>query len=309
MACPVCGGFIHPVAGRCKHCKTDLVKLRQGFAPHAGAGPAAGYAPPAYPPEGHSVAAVPWPPAELPAPAVAITQGSPTPTAPVVYMPRSGGVSRPSTWSRTWPWLAVIIAIIAIAGSMLLLFLDDRGRRADARPLKKRVAAPERMDTAPLPAPVPPSDPWKGMPSGPDQAPSDPGSDPAPDPRTAPPRAAAPDDPLPDPGTGTGGALGVAPDAGEFFASLFKIACSRLASCGAMGPPIQTMCEELGSIQPDADLTANINSGQCRYDRDRAARCLRTVAQLPCQSQTIDFGQLAKQFTSIQDCATAIQCN
>jgi hypothetical protein len=32
--CPVCGGSIHPVAGRCKHCKADLVKLREhGRAP------------------------------------------------------------------------------------------------------------------------------------------------------------------------------------------------------------------------------------------------------------------------------------
>ena len=28
IPCPVCGQEIHPVAGRCKHCKTDLVKLR-----------------------------------------------------------------------------------------------------------------------------------------------------------------------------------------------------------------------------------------------------------------------------------------
>ena len=27
VACPVCGGLVHPVAGKCKHCKTDLVKL------------------------------------------------------------------------------------------------------------------------------------------------------------------------------------------------------------------------------------------------------------------------------------------
>lgn len=30
IPCPQCGGPIHPVAGRCKHCKTDLAALRTG---------------------------------------------------------------------------------------------------------------------------------------------------------------------------------------------------------------------------------------------------------------------------------------
>ena len=30
MSCPACGGAIHPIAGRCKHCKVDLVTVRGG---------------------------------------------------------------------------------------------------------------------------------------------------------------------------------------------------------------------------------------------------------------------------------------
>ncbi len=30
VPCPQCGGPIHPIAGRCKHCKTDLVAMRGG---------------------------------------------------------------------------------------------------------------------------------------------------------------------------------------------------------------------------------------------------------------------------------------
>ncbi len=30
IPCPLCGGLVHPVAGRCKHCKGDLVALRTG---------------------------------------------------------------------------------------------------------------------------------------------------------------------------------------------------------------------------------------------------------------------------------------
>src|SRR5262245_25230008 len=28
IPCPLCGGLIHPIAGRCKHCKGDLRALR-----------------------------------------------------------------------------------------------------------------------------------------------------------------------------------------------------------------------------------------------------------------------------------------
>src|SRR5215510_7929017 len=28
VPCPLCGGLIHPIAGRCKHCKGDLSALR-----------------------------------------------------------------------------------------------------------------------------------------------------------------------------------------------------------------------------------------------------------------------------------------
>ena len=30
VPCPLCGGLIHPVAGRCKHCKEDLSQYRAG---------------------------------------------------------------------------------------------------------------------------------------------------------------------------------------------------------------------------------------------------------------------------------------
>src|SRR5690242_18239476 len=30
MACPACGGQVHPIAGRCKHCRADLNRLRAG---------------------------------------------------------------------------------------------------------------------------------------------------------------------------------------------------------------------------------------------------------------------------------------
>jgi hypothetical protein len=35
ISCPLCGGEIHAIAGRCKHCKADLVDLRERAARHA----------------------------------------------------------------------------------------------------------------------------------------------------------------------------------------------------------------------------------------------------------------------------------
>ncbi|HEY1553535.1 MAG TPA: hypothetical protein VGF94_01815 [Kofleriaceae bacterium] len=35
VPCPLCGGLIHPIAGRCKHCKQDLTELRAYSNGHA----------------------------------------------------------------------------------------------------------------------------------------------------------------------------------------------------------------------------------------------------------------------------------
>src|SRR5215207_126382 len=40
VPCPLCGGLIHPVAGRCKHCKEDLTQFRAGRPQAAAALPA-----------------------------------------------------------------------------------------------------------------------------------------------------------------------------------------------------------------------------------------------------------------------------
>src|SRR6188768_1590135 len=39
VPCPLCGGLIHPVAGRCKHCKEDLTQFRANRPPAAAALP------------------------------------------------------------------------------------------------------------------------------------------------------------------------------------------------------------------------------------------------------------------------------
>src|SRR5690242_19493248 len=91
LPCPLCGGLIHPVAGRCKHCKQDLVA-------HRGARPAA---------------AAPLP-AILGAPgAIAAAARARDASAPVPMLPAgpSGTAVAPerSAW-RSWPVIAIAIA-------------------------------------------------------------------------------------------------------------------------------------------------------------------------------------------------------
>jgi len=162
-SCPVCGGSIHPVAGRCKHCKADLVKLRQ----HDGAPPPV-FPPPAPPPTGAPVAA-----------AVGLATSRRPGAIPVAPPPAR------SRWSRRWPVLVAAIAMIAIAVSVVLLVTGES--KGEARPRRAvPPPAPERMNVDPLPAPSTP-DPWNA-PAPPPSVPADP--DPAPG--AAPPPSADP---------------------------------------------------------------------------------------------------------------------
>ena len=38
VACPACGAAIHPIAGRCRHCRADLTRAQDGPRPAAAAG-------------------------------------------------------------------------------------------------------------------------------------------------------------------------------------------------------------------------------------------------------------------------------
>src|SRR5205814_5764562 len=97
VPCPLCGGLIHPVAGRCKHCKEDLSTFRAGRPQAAATLPAL---------NGHTITA----PATLHAPppvVAAQTNG---------YMPTSGnGTNGQSTIT------AAPIAIQARDGSQPIL--------------------------------------------------------------------------------------------------------------------------------------------------------------------------------------------
>lgn len=158
--CPACGGEIHPVAGRCKHCKQDLVELRAKQALAEAAESAAPSAPaPATgtPPRG-TLPAAPPPvigPGTTPRP-------SPRPAA---------APPRPSWWRR-WPLAAAAAALFLLglaAGMMLERRRGPATSDADDDPLSRAADPPDLTPEAIPTHPLPPMDPdpdLGGAPSG-----------------------------------------------------------------------------------------------------------------------------------------------
>ena len=136
--CPVCGGAIHPIAGRCKHCKTDLVKLEE----HAiRSQRAARMDAPAAMPSGHTA---------VPSPA----SGSVTPSTPTGTRVPPMVAHQSSTWSRRWPLAVGGFALLAIGISVGVLV----GQSSDDAAEPSRRANPARSphmipDNMPQPSP------------------------------------------------------------------------------------------------------------------------------------------------------------
>src|SRR5580704_1213152 len=115
VACPMCGGLIHPVAGRCKHCKEDLSATRVG----------------------RPAAQAPLPPllhqnAPVASPIVAATYISPVPiamparegSAPILPprpTGRSVAVARPGSPLRSWPVVVIGLAAVAIVAAVAIM--------------------------------------------------------------------------------------------------------------------------------------------------------------------------------------------
>ncbi|MFN0252954.1 MAG: hypothetical protein ACKV2T_39130 [Kofleriaceae bacterium] len=213
VPCSMCGGLVHPIAGRCKHCKGDLAAARTAR-PQAMA---------ALPPLARSGNAAP-PPVEVLAPApqakdvialpahVQLTQvGGTTPVAllsaqpsidvrpaganaygsePVhareaynpmpdgrVLPPRPTGRMRATDgrgwFARNWPVFVIILASIAIILAIILMVLPKQDVVDIGKKNGAAGPAPERMETNPLPPQN--SDPWQnGQPPSTNQLPPGP---------------------------------------------------------------------------------------------------------------------------------------
>jgi hypothetical protein len=316
IPCPVCGQQIHPVAGRCKHCKTDLVKLREqqglrapkvdlaavGSSPVAAPAPA--FAPgitrspdgsrnsPAAPSNGaNGHAPVPEtfapPPDIAPPPAfIASYPDAPTHVSPV-RAPR-------------WPLVVVLLAGIAIiVCAYILLFAGDDAKPAEAKKSSGMMPAPDRMETMPAPPPVQipdTADPWTQPP--PSAPPGPPPAAPLPDLND--PFGTPPPNPNPPP-------AGTAPAADEFMAGVFDTMCQKAAQCGLPQAGVDA-CNLLSGSGIADEYRQQVRAGQCTYDEAKAARCLDGIRTVQCNGSGMDLDAALQTFLGISDCTSALVC-
>ncbi len=320
IPCPVCRQQIHPVAGRCKHCKTDLVKLReqQGVRAPRLAPAVLGVAPPM---------AQPFAPAQ-PAPAPARLSGQLAAVDPTLVSPPPSFESPPApaamnpvvaqmgqaTYLYTdatlesappldaqrrpkWPIIVAIVAGIAIVVCIILLVTDDK-KDGKAGTSLSGATGDDRMDTDVQPPPTDfakPGDPW-GSP--------DPTPDPTPPPSTP--------DPIPPPQANPPPKFnGQVPKAEDFYSQMFQSMCAKASSCGGGAKQyIDQVCNSQSTLDAFNIYDDQIKAGQCTYDEDAAKRCLSAIDGLDCSSLGGSGGGLGSLdgLTSLIDCGTALSC-
>lgn len=287
VPCPLCGGLVHPIAGKCKHCKADLSTYHAARPAASTPLPSLLRVQPAMP---AAVAAVAF--AEHEPPRAVLP---PRPTGRVrAPAPRSSG------W-RSWPVLVIIVAACAIVVAAVLMVWppakQDPGKRVVPAP------APERMDTQNPGAA--PSDPWSS-PHAARPAPAPARPTPTPPPADPDPQAEAPDptdptDPI-DPGASTQNLprlRGRVPvnGRGVVMLAMAEHLCRKMAECGSDDMMTKAMCD---TVQRNTnDIPANCPSAQ---------RCLDHIDQMSCASQSDDLSQLSSLFTQFRDCAEAVRC-
>lgn len=174
VPCPLCGGLLHPIAGKCKHCKADLTAYR-AVRPAADA-PLPALSQPAAPAvNGHHVHAPIAHAVAMPAAAAAVAIGPLAYAAQPVLPPRPStrmhtAPPAPSAW-RSWPIFVIVVAMMAIVAAVVLMMWPAHTR--DGKRALQPPPAPERMDTqtppvtpkidspaTPPPAPQGSADPW-----------------------------------------------------------------------------------------------------------------------------------------------------
>jgi hypothetical protein len=262
VPCPFCGGLVHPIAGRCKHCKQDVSEARSRMRAGGGALPLLAGAP---------VAA-------------GVGFASPPPYGyPVVGEPRRRSLL------GSWPLFIILLAVAAMIVALVLLILPQHGgsRRGAVTPPSN-----DHMDTESLPGSK--NDPWTSPPRG---APRGAAPDPFPtQPDPAAPAPAAPDpttdDPPPDDGLGTLGGnpfddgSATTPDVSpvpnvltpdRVMYTIVTHLCSHIATCGGTAAA-RTLCARTAASLPPVPM-------RC-YKLSKAVECVRAIDEIPCDGST-----------------------
>lgn len=274
IPCPLCGGLVHPVAGRCKHCKEDLAARRSGRAAAAtplpslqgnGSGPVAGVMP-------AMIAQIAPHPISVP---IHGTNGFTGTVLPPRVTGRGMHAEKPRASWKSWPMLVIVLASVAIIVAVVLMVWPpgtaDAGRKIVQPP------APERMETDPLPPAgagnANGADPWGGHSQiDPPAAPVAPRATPDPLPPT--PRA-QPQDPLADP---------FGPDP---FGGL-----SAASSTAMMQAVMTHACDKLKTCPNADDMTTAVCDGFKMFPKapppscDAAQKCFDAIDKLDCDADT-----------------------
>ena len=283
VPCPLCGGLIHPVAGRCKHCKEDLSAYRSGRPAAAAALPSLHGKPMATNGTNGHATAVPI------AVETAIAREGSQPILPPRPTARPMTAAKaPSMW-RSWPVIVIALAAVAIVTATVIMIMPP-GSKNKAQKEISPPPAPERMDTSPLPEKQSQIDPWQA-PDDPDQNP------PGAYPKAAPQPAPAPDDdadllsPLDKNGVAGAGAQH------DFMLNALDHACKKMTACPGIDQSLLAAACSSVSALPKAPPKANCPAAQ---------KCLDAIDHMSC-------GQMSAANAStivnmVQDCATAMQC-
>lgn len=306
VPCPQCGGLIHPIAGKCKHCKADLSQYRA-------ARPAANTP---LPPLGQASVAQPAVLGNGHPPHAPVAHAVPLPlAAQTVLPPRPTGRAQTerihgSVW-RSWPVVVIVVAMFAIVAAVVIMVWPAGRGRAGTRALQPP-PAPERMDTQTPPvtpkidAPVPHAAAPRAAPTAP-TTPDDPWPQPAPrvDPQADP--SAQSDQSADDDSIDALPPVRRVPmprshrrlplyGGGMIELAMTAQICRKMIRCGTSDPGLRQTCEQIARmpVNPPANCPA-------------ADRCLRQIDALGCSSQpdALQLGMLVMRFP---DCAEAERC-
>lgn len=312
VPCSSCGGLVHPIAGRCKHCKADLAAARTARAPALNPTPAPARSPevatpaPSAPNAETLVGATPVAlPTTLPSIVVvpaapARPAYNPIPDGVAILPPRPTGRMRVAGdqrgWlARNWPVFVIILASLAIILAVVLMMIGPKDEVDVGTKNNAAGPAPERMETNPLPTPN--TDPWQnGQP--PRVVP----------PNTAPVPPADPDDqsmidpgdPLKDPFAspqprvgGVGGNIGMA-----LLGNIAHRLCDKAKSCSDQ--TVASMCSGL-SMFPTSPIPASC---------PQAKRCIEMMDQIDVCDGSLSGGLGGPNFPQLMmrtsDCMDAL---
>ncbi|HEY0992703.1 MAG TPA: hypothetical protein VGD80_36870 [Kofleriaceae bacterium] len=310
VPCPLCGGLVHPIAGKCKHCKAELTgyqaarpaastplpSLHKSAAPAPAPTPSAGNG---HGPQtnGHA--------AHAPIAAAIATAQEIQPVLPPRPTTRSHTAEPVASAWRSWPVLVIVLAMIAIVVAVVLMVwpaaaarAGDSGKRLQPPPAPERMpttvpdikpTVPDRRNQGAAPhAAVP--DPW--APGAVTPAPADPSAKPDADDLDDDDLSLK--DPFADPRLGRGLKLN---RPGTLFATMVVHLCRKMVECGLDDPMVTSQCDRFSRVIP-APLPS------C----PAATRCYQHIDAMACGKQPTSLahvGTLLRQFT---DCSDAIRC-